>query len=516
MSVTVKNPPLNAGSAKAVTYARVSSKEQEKEGFSIPAQLKLLNDYAAGNALSVVREFVDVETAKQSGRTNFSELIAYLRKHPNVRVVLVEKTDRLYRNLKDWVTVDELDIEIHLVKEGLVLSRDSRSSEKFVHGIKVLMAKNYIDNLSEEARKGQMEKAEQGIWPTKAPLGYTNVMGPDGKKIITPDPATSQIISDLFEWYATGQHSIKDVAEKARGAGLIYRRTGAAVPTSTIHNILRNRIYYGEYEWNGQIFRGRHEPLVTYEVWERAQKVLYGRKDQKLRRSKWDFAFSGIVTCGHCGCAMVGEIKKGKYVYYHCTGFKGKCNEPYVREEVFVEQFGRLLRGLSFDRSVLEVVCAALRDSYRDEKRDHEAAIAALQIEQERLQKRIHAIYIDKLDGTVDQRFFERMSRDWRNEQELCAQQIQRHQSADQSYLEEGARLLELAHQAETLFTDRGAPDKRRLLNFLLSNSSWKEGSLTAKFREPFDLIAETAIFAAANPVQNAADLAAHPGWLGD
>ena len=69
----------------------------------------------------------------------------------------------------------------------MVLSQDSRSSEKFMHGIKVLMAKTYIDNLSEEARKGQMEKAEQGIWPTKAPLGHLNVTGSDGKKIIAPN-----------------------------------------------------------------------------------------------------------------------------------------------------------------------------------------------------------------------------------------------------------------------------------------------------------------------------------------
>jgi DNA invertase Pin-like site-specific DNA recombinase len=102
-------------------------------------------------------------------------MVNYIKKHPNVRVVLLEKTDRLYRNLKDWVLLDELDIEIHLVKEGVVLSQESKSSEKFFHGIKVLMAKNYIDNLSEEARKGQQEKAEQGIWPTKAPLGYRNV-----------------------------------------------------------------------------------------------------------------------------------------------------------------------------------------------------------------------------------------------------------------------------------------------------------------------------------------------------
>src|SRR5215510_12566934 len=127
------------------------------------------------------------------------------------RILLVEKTDPLYRNLKDWVTLDELDLEIHLVKEGVILSRGSRSSEKFMHGIKVLMAKNYIDNLSEEARKGMQEKAEQGIWPTKTPLGYRNITGPDGKKIIATDPAIAPLIGKLFEWYGTGQYALKEV-----------------------------------------------------------------------------------------------------------------------------------------------------------------------------------------------------------------------------------------------------------------------------------------------------------------
>ena len=129
----------------------------------------MLRDYAAAERLAIAHEYVDVETAKQAGRASFGEMIAYLKAHSNTRVLLVEKTDRLYRNLKDWVTLDELDLEFHFVKEGVVLSRDSRSSEKFMHGIKVLMAKNYIDNLSEEVHKGMLEKAEQGIWPSLRP-----------------------------------------------------------------------------------------------------------------------------------------------------------------------------------------------------------------------------------------------------------------------------------------------------------------------------------------------------------
>src|SRR5215204_6843020 len=209
---------------QAVIYARVSSKEQEKEGFSIPAQLKLLKEYAAANGLTVVQEYVDVETAKQTGRAAFGEMVGFLKAHPSIRVMLVEKTDRLYRNLKDWVTVDELEVEMHFPKEGVVLSRESRSSEKFMHGIKVLMAKNYIDNLSEEARKGMQEKAEQGIWPTKTPLGYRNVPDPDGKKIIATDPAIAPLIAKLFEWYARGDISQGSGAQGPCGGARLSRK----------------------------------------------------------------------------------------------------------------------------------------------------------------------------------------------------------------------------------------------------------------------------------------------------
>jgi site-specific DNA recombinase len=122
----------------------------------------------------------------------------------------------------------------------VVLSRESRSSEKFMHGIKVLMAKNYIDNLSEEAREGMQEKAEQGIWPTETPLGCRNITGPDGKKIITPDPVLSPIVARLFEWYARGDVSLKEAARNAHAAGLVYPKSSAKLPVSTIHTILRN------------------------------------------------------------------------------------------------------------------------------------------------------------------------------------------------------------------------------------------------------------------------------------
>jgi site-specific DNA recombinase len=523
MKRAAKPAPTDATHKQAVIYARVSSKEQEKEGFSIPAQLKLLKDYAATNCFTIAQEYVDVETAKQTGRAAFGEMVAYLNEHPSVRVMLVEKTDRLYRNLKDWVTVDELDVEMHFPKEGVVLSRDSRSSEKFMHGIKVLMAKNYIDNLSEEARKGMQEKAEQGIWPTKTPLGYRNITGPDGKKIIAIDPALSPIVARLFEWYARGDISLKEAARKAQAAGLLYPKSGAKVPVSTVHAILCNRLYAGWFEWNGKLIQGRHEALVPVELWERVQDVLHGRFTKKGKRGRHNFAFSGLIACHACGCAVVGEIKKQRYVYYHCTGYADKCQgnpascrRKHVREEALEAQFTELLGRLRFDDEVLEWVREALHASHADERREHEEAIKRHQAEYNRLNDRIHAMYVDKLDGLVDMAFYDRMSNQWREEQNRCQREIERHRNADKSYLDEGVALLDLARNAQRLFAKQEPREKRRLLNFVLSNCTWEDGEVVSTFHQPFDMLAETVTAAAHVGAGDGAESGKTEIWLGD
>jgi len=508
---------------QAVIYARVSSKEQEKEGYSIPAQLKLLKEYAATQGFRVAQEYVDVETAKATGRVAFGEMVAYLKAHPSIRALLVEKTDRLYRNLKDWVTIDDLDVEMHFPKEGVVLSRESRSSEKFMHGIKVLMAKNYIDNLSEEARKGMQEKAEQGIWPTKTPLGYRNITGPDGKRIIATDPAVAAIVAKLFEWYATAQFSVREATLKARELGLVYRKSGGKIPVSTVNAILRNRLYCGQFEWNGKLFQGSHEAIVSVELWERVQGVMDGRLAKKHRRMTHDFAFSGLIACAKCGCAVVGEIKKQRYVYYHCTGYADKCQgnpascrSKHVREELLEQQFTELLGRLRFDNEVLEWVRDALHASHADERREHEEAIRRLQAKYKRLGDRITAMYVDKLDGKIGGEFYDKFAGEWREDQLRLQREIDRHQTAEQSYMDEGVQILELARNAQTLFEKQEPRQKRRLLNFLLSNCSWENGEVVATFRQPFDLLAETNAIAVTRKATATAFSARTEIWLPD
>ncbi len=277
----------------------------------------------------------------------------------------------------------------------------------------------------------------------------------------------------------------------ARAEGMVFRKSKDPVPRATVHKILRNRVYTGDFDWDGKTYSGAHVPLVTTDLWERVQAVLDGRFANRHRKVRHDFAFSGLVSCGHCGCSLVGEIKKGRYVYYHCTGYKGKCPEPYTREEVLEEHFIRLLKGLVFGDEIMGWVTKALRQSHDDTKRHHNEATARLHTEYDRLQTRIDAMYVDKLDGRIDLAFFDRKACEWRKEQALLLRSIEEHQAANQNYLEEGVRLLELAQRAHKLFQEQEPREKRRLLNFILSNCSWKGGELTAVFRQPFDLLVD-------------------------
>ena len=118
----------------AFVYARVSSREQEREGYSIPAQRKLLAEYARGKGFRVDREFIDIESARNPGRKEFGNMLRLLGTNVACRVVLVEKTDRLYRNRTDALAVEELiekrNVEVHLVKESRVIGKESRSQDK--------------------------------------------------------------------------------------------------------------------------------------------------------------------------------------------------------------------------------------------------------------------------------------------------------------------------------------------------------------------------------------------------
>lgn len=246
-----------------------------------------------------------------------------------------------------------------------------------MHGMKVLMAKNYIDNLSEETVKGMTEKAHAGMYPSYAPVGYRNTADPTGRRIIVPDPDTAPAIQTLYERFATGRYSLRALVAELKAGGVTLR--GRRLCSSLVHQILRKRLYTGDFDWDGTTYAGSHEPLVTHERWQRVQELLDARAENKTRKVKHDFAFTGLVRCGHCGCMLVGELKKGRYIYYHCTGNRGKCPEPYTRQEVLTREFSGVLKQLVIPGPILAWLGDAVVSSDRTEQAARGQAIEKLQ-----------------------------------------------------------------------------------------------------------------------------------------
>jgi len=494
-----------------VLYARVSSKEQEQEGYSIQAQLRLLREYAEQQNIQVLQEFVDVETAKTAGRLAFNGMLAYLKKQPSCHTLIVEKTDRLYRNLKDWVTIDEFELEIHFPKENIVIGPDSRSSEKFLHGIKVLMAKNYVENLGEEASKGMREKAKNGIWPSCAPTGYQNVQGADGRRTIIPHPVTAPVVRQIFEWFATGDYTLKGIATKLRAERLPFGSN--QVNVSSIHAILRKRIYTGESDWKGTVFPGSYEPLITKATWERVQDLLNARHELRNRKMIHDFTYSGLLRCGHCGCAIVGELKKDRYIYYHCTKYKQKCPERYTREEVIHAEVTAILKRLVIPETVLKWLDQELESSTQHEARIRRQTIKSWQDEYARLQGRLDAMYDDKLDGRITPALYDRKAKDTRSRQEALRTKISEYQvmTAD---LRAGFNMMRLTSLACKEFQRQSSREQRKLLGLILATASWKDAHLDVTLHEPFRTLL---LSNSANATKNGAKGASGPqieDWL--
>ena len=491
--------PSKSLKTSAVIYIRVSSKEQQQEGFSLDAQLKLLKDYAQKRNLDVLDTYLDVESAKCPGRSEFGRLVSFLQAQAKLpqdkclcRTVLVEKTDRFYRNLQDLTTIRNLGVTIHLAKESQVISPDSKSHETFSHGLNVLIAERFSNNLSEEVKKGMLEKAQQGLWPSSAPVGYLNVEGPNRKKIIQPDPVRAPLIKLMFEFYAKGNNSLKDAGEEASRIGLAHRKSGNKLNKSALYDVLTNPIYYGDFHWMGITYNGTHEPIITKELFDKVQRTMDRRSSCPTGRQSRDFQFQGVMTCSYCGCAMVAEIKKEKYVYYHCTGNKGKCPGKYAREELIDQQFAQSLGQISIDNDVIKWIVSVMQRSTAEDRRQQEEQLKSLSQQKQRLEDRLDTMYGDKLDNVITEDDYKRRSNKFRGELSDIKFKMEQLGQGKGENIDSAVRLLELSQKAASLYLKQIPSEKRELLNLVYSNSTFGSGELRPNFRKPFDLLAVT------------------------
>ncbi len=344
-----------------------------------------------------MQTYEDVETAKTAGRKQFAEMVEFFRRNRTCRILLVEKTDRLYRNFRDAVTLEDLDISIHFVKEGHVLSKDAKSQVKFMHDIRLAVARNYSENLREEVNKGMYEKAAQGTYPARAPFGYRNNRETRG---IDVHAENAQIVQRVFELYVSARHSAHLSLSKE-----LKSETGVRISKGYLHQMLRNPFYIGQFVWRAHTYQGTHAPIISPEMYARVQDVLHGHNKPKY--SKHDIAFRGLLTCAHDNCTVTAELKKGKYVYYRCSGGRGPCDLPRFREQEIAHMLGDVVRDVVIPPEVAQRIASAMERDHVDLGARVAQERARLNRELSTLRGRMDAAYSDKLDGKISEDFWQ-------------------------------------------------------------------------------------------------------------
>jgi site-specific DNA recombinase len=346
----VRDSNPDAG-AVAVIYLRVSSKEQaekggEAEGYSIPAQREACKRKAESLNVAVVEEFVDRgESAKTADRPELQRLLDYVTHQP-VKYVIVHKVDRLARNRADDVAINlalkQAGVELVSVSENI----DQTPSGLLLHGIMSSIAEFYSRNLATEVIKGCVQKAKNGGTPGRAPIGYLNVRRiENGREVRTVeiDSERGPLMAWAFETYAAGEWTIRNLLAELTRRGLTTApgpgSPGRPLAVSHLHKLLRHPYYVGLVRYQGVVYPGKHEPLVTPETFAEVQKLLTAKHLAGEKQREHRHYLKGSIYCGQCGSRLLVCHAKGRggtYPYFICSGRqrdKTSCQQRAIRIE---------------------------------------------------------------------------------------------------------------------------------------------------------------------------------------
>lgn len=480
---------------KSIIYARVSSKEQEETGYSLPSQEKLLRDYADRKEFTVSKTFSIAESASGAKqRKVFSEMIKFAEKN-KINNILCEKVDRLTRNLKEavmvneWLEEDELR-KIHFVKQNLVIHKNAKSDEKFRWDIEIILAKKYISNLSEEVKKGQKEKIAQGWLPTSPVMGYKTV-GDKGHKIHVVDTDTAPTAQKMFELYATGNYSISAIAAFVEVSG-VKTRAGRPIVKGRIHQLLSNPFYCGKIYWNDKIYQGNQEPLISTELFDKVQQML--KRGTKAPCYQKHFPiFKGKLLCGECGGTITWETQKGHW-YGHCNHYKPCTQKKYTKQGSVEEQlFSYFTEVAPKNERVLQWLEKALKEDHKDEIDYRTSAKDNLRRDLDRIEKRFEGLYDDKLDGKILPSFYERKAAEFTEQKEALLQQLANLNKSQDEYYEAGYAIHELALKSHSIYSSPHATteEKRLLLSYLFSNIAIKDDEIKPEYTLAFEFMSK-------------------------
>lgn len=480
-------------------YCRKSSEAEDRQVLSIESQLTTLQrTFADRPEIEIVDVCEEAFSAKSPGRPRFNEMVSRIERG-EAAGIMAWAPDRLARNSIDGGRlVYLLDCGVLRDLKFATYTFENNSQGKFMLQIMFGQSKYYSDALSENVKRGNRTKIELGWLPNQAPLGYLNDAV---TKTIVKDPIHFPLIAQIYQIMLTGAYSPRRIALMARDdwgfrTPKKKRIGGKPLSTSTVYRILTNPFYAGMIRWGGEIYRGRHDPIVSIEEFQQVQRLLH--RPGRPKPQKYTFAYSGMIRCGACGLIITAEHKVNRYgahyVYYHCSRSRLglRCKEPSVELRCLEEQIHSFLRSLMLEPTIQDWILKGLSLDRQRVKMEADA------------QKRSLEKALNDVDGELreltglrvrnlltDAEFLARRT-ELREEQFRLQGRVT--SEAASNPFEPFAEMISFSNRATQWFSHGDDQSKRVLLEIVSSNLTLHGKILNIEAKKPFRAIRELAL----------------------
>ncbi len=471
---------------KYIIYARKSTESEERQVRSIESQVSELREFAAKEKLEIVASLCEAQTAKEPGRMKFAEMLSFLE-NGKADGILSWNPDRLARNSIDGGQI------IYLLDTGKIKDLkfpthwfENTPQGKFMLNIAFGQSKYYVDNLSENIKRGHRAKLRKGIWPSFAPLGYVNN---HKTRDVDVDTEKAPLVRKGFEIYSTGKYTLKQIAKIWKDLGLRSYK-GNVLAVSCVQRILKSTFYYGIFEFNGETYQGSHELLISKKLFDKCQEVMKDRGHIKTRKAENTFPFRGLLTCGECKCMITAEVQKG-HNYYRCTKKREMCSQKYVREEILTEQVKSFLQKVSLTSQDTEKVLRELDKDEQKAKEDSLALVGGMKNDLTDIETRLDKLLSAYLDEVITEEEYLAQKQKMIDQRIGMKERIHEIEDKGVSWLEPARAWVKSLNQAEKLLSSGDKGEMTTFLKQIGSNHILIDKSFSFSPKKPFQILAE-------------------------
>jgi site-specific DNA recombinase len=482
---------------KFVALARVSSREQEREGFSLDVQVDALRKYAEREGGEIVKLFRIAETAsKTDERVTFKEMLAYARANaPKLSGMLFYKVDRAARNLFDFVELETFE-QSHGVRAIFVSQpTENTPAGKMMRRTLANMAAFYTEQQALDVKDGLLRRVQSGLFIGLAPYGFKNIRI-DGRGLIEVHTEQAARVKRIFELYAYHNKTLDSLVDALAAEGAVYSQAMPRFTRSKVHSILRDRAYIGEVHHKGQWYTGKHEALIDRATWDRVQVLLGG----KIYLSHETTYGSELIRCGHCGHPITGERKTKKtksgerdYVYYRCAKYTSaghprvRLNEAELDRQV-LELFAKLkVKDEKISKWIVNVLRARTMDTQkadRERRAELRRQISGLEGQRDRL---VNLRLVDEIEAET----FSAKNLEIKDRLATLKLQLDACDRGGDEFADLAVKAFELSQRLAEKWLVADYSAKRQILEIICLNFELDGVTLCPEMRKPFDVLAE-------------------------